>query len=171
MSENELLSKEIIKDIYNRNYGHGGADDIEFGKLVAEYQHKKSLALFREEGYVKQLVDQSLPCKDDLTGCDLSLAQIRIVKQMWRTGWRKVELEGRSTLSEQPLQIIGVPKDPVFAWNLIDMKTNMLLACEHPVPDSALCDVCRTELLSNAREIIHNVVEKNGKWVQEQSES
>ena len=43
--------------------------------------------------YVRLKPKQSLPCMDE-DGYDLSLEQIRIVKQMWREGWRLVEMNG-----------------------------------------------------------------------------
>ncbi len=33
-----LLSEDVIQDIYDRNYGSGGFDHVEFGKIVAEDQ-------------------------------------------------------------------------------------------------------------------------------------
>ena len=48
MREKKLLDKVIIQDIYDSNYCDGGFDEVEFGSIVAEYQHRKSLTLIRE---------------------------------------------------------------------------------------------------------------------------
>lgn len=64
-------------------------------------KHEVDLSKFMETGtsadyrYVMLRPTQRLPLTDESTGCDLSLAQIRIVKQMWKDGFRQVELEGK----------------------------------------------------------------------------
>jgi len=50
------------------------------------------LALLKQEGYVKLVTPQHLPLTDESKGYDLNLDQIRIVKQMWKDGWRRIEL-------------------------------------------------------------------------------
>lgn len=62
---------------------------------------------------------------------------------------------------------IGLPKQTAFRrYDLVDMDAGILLACTHPIADSALCQDCRTLLLSQAREVIYDVIEKEGMWVE-----
>jgi hypothetical protein len=57
-------------------------------------------------------------------------------------------------VTSKPMCNIGIPlKTSLRRYNLIDLDTNMAIACTHPIPDSALCDTCYGHMIKHAESI------------------
>ena len=90
----EKLAEWFSYNLYCDHCPIGDCDWAGEGPCVWDYQKADSiLAMLGAEGMVMQLQPQKLPqqCPDaDGEMWDLDLEQIRLVKMMWKQGWRRV---------------------------------------------------------------------------------
>jgi len=87
----DLVIDEII-EILSIKLGSHTIGELAEPLTIARYSVIRKLLKLYDEGKLVKLADeQKLPYLDEATGKDLSIEQVRIVKQLWSAGFKKVE--------------------------------------------------------------------------------